>query len=74
MAPTTDSPAVAMRRLINGYQVTQALCVAATLGLADMLDSGPRTSDDLAAETGAHAETLYRLMRALARRHPHYRW
>ena len=66
MAPTTDSPAVAMRRLINGYQVTQALCVAATLGLADMLDSGPRTSDDLAAETGAHAETLYRLMRALA--------
>src|SRR4051812_4308271 len=61
-----DSPSVTLRRLVNGYQVSQAIHVAATLGVADRLAHGPRTSDELAAEVGAHAESLYRLLRALA--------
>jgi hypothetical protein len=66
MAPQTERPELAIRRLVNGYQMTQALSVAATLGLADLLAAGPRTSDELATDTGVHADTLYRLMRALA--------
>jgi len=61
-----DSPSVILRRLVNGYQVSQAIHVAATLGVADRLADGPRTSDELAAAVGAHAPTLYRLLRALA--------
>jgi hypothetical protein len=61
-----DSPSVTLRTLVNGYQVSQAIHVAATLGVADRLADGPRTSDELAAAVGAHAESLYRLLRALA--------
>src|SRR5215217_797811 len=59
-------PSLALRRLVNGYQVTQAIHVAAVLGLADLLADGPRSSDDLAAATTTHPGTLYRLLRALA--------
>src|SRR5215211_5063929 len=59
-------PSLALRRLVNGYQVTQAIHVAAVLGIADLLADGPRSSDDLAAATGSHPGTLYRLLRALA--------
>ncbi|MFC8567223.1 methyltransferase [Streptomyces sp. NPDC057245] len=44
----------------------QSLYVAAKLGLADALEEGPRPSDDLAEETGAHPGALYRFCRALA--------
>jgi O-methyltransferase/methyltransferase family protein len=52
--------------LVNGFQVSQAIHVAAVLGIADLLEDGPRTSDDLAAATDTHPRTLYRLLRALA--------
>jgi hypothetical protein len=55
-----------LRKLMQGFQVSQAIHVAATLGLADHLASGARTSDELAAATGTHPPALYRLMRALA--------
>jgi O-methyltransferase domain/Dimerisation domain len=58
-------PSIALRRLVNGYQVTQAIHVA-VLGIADLLAAGPRSSDDLAAATETHSWTLYRLLRALA--------
>jgi hypothetical protein len=61
-----ERPSVALRRLINGYQVSQAIHVAATLGIADLLAGGARESDDLAAETDTHPPALYRLLRALA--------
>jgi hypothetical protein len=46
--------------------VTQAIAVAAELGVADRLAAGRRTSADLAAATGADAEKLHRLLRFLA--------
>jgi hypothetical protein len=52
--------------LINGYRVTQAIHVAATLGIADLLADGPRTSDELADAAEADPQALYRLLRALA--------
>jgi hypothetical protein len=36
-----------LRRLVNGYQVSQAIPVAATLGLAELLRDGARGSDEL---------------------------
>lgn len=59
-------PSLALRRLVNGHQVTQAIHVAAVLGIADLLADGPRTSEDLAAATDSHPQALYRLLRALA--------
>jgi hypothetical protein len=52
--------------LVNGYRVSQAIYVAATLGLANALADGPRTSAELAGETDADPDALYRLLRALA--------
>lgn len=52
--------------LMGGFRVTQALYVAARLGVADLLADGPKTANDLAAATGANSDALYRLLRLLA--------
>jgi hypothetical protein len=57
---------VALRRLVNGYQVTQAIHVAAMLGIADRLRDGPHGAEDLAAQTSTHVPSLHRVLRALA--------
>src|SRR3954452_6836403 len=63
----SDTRAVVdLRRAVNGYQVSQALHVAAALGLADLLADGPRSTDDLAAAGGAHPASFRPLLRALA--------
>ena len=63
-----DEPSTrdALMRMTNAYQASQAIHVAATLGIADLLKDGPRNADELAEATGTHAPTLYRLLRALA--------
>jgi hypothetical protein len=60
------SPQQHIAQLITGYWVSQAVYVAAKLGLADRLRDGPRTADELARETATHPRSLYRLLRALA--------
>jgi hypothetical protein len=52
--------------MIRGFQVSQMIYVAAKLGLADLLAEGAESAADLAAVTGTHAPSLYRLLRALA--------
>jgi hypothetical protein len=52
--------------LINGYRVSQAIHVAAELNISDHLAGGPRTISDLAEATSSDADTLHRLLRALA--------
>jgi hypothetical protein len=49
--------------------MSQALCVAAELGIPDLLAAGPRHSGELAQATGVHGPSLHRLMRALATLH-----
>lgn len=53
-------------RMTNAYEASQAIHVAATLGIADLLEDGPRSAEELAKATGTHAPTLYRILRALA--------
>jgi hypothetical protein len=63
---TDETPASTLGRLLMGAQVSQAISVAAAMGIADLLADGPRTSEELAVETEAHAGSFYRLLRALA--------
>lgn len=49
-----------------GSWVAQALYVAAKLRIADRLAAGPRTAEQLGAELGVHASSLYRVLRALS--------
>lgn len=65
-ATSAIDPSAELMRLINGYQVSQALKVAATLGVADQLKGGPKPYGVVAQACGAHPPSLYRLLRALA--------
>ena len=56
----------ALLEMVAAFRVSQALYVAAALGIADHLADGPKDSDELARLTGAHAPSLHRLLRALA--------
>jgi O-methyltransferase domain/Dimerisation domain len=60
------SPSEQMIQLTSGHVIAQALYVVAELGIADLLATGPRTSMDLAQAAGAHAPSLYRVLRTLA--------
>lgn len=59
-------PPVQMLQMVMGSWVAQAVGTAARLSLADHLADGPQTAAQLAAKTGASADGLHRLMRALA--------
>jgi hypothetical protein len=52
--------------MMFGYKTTQALYVAAKLGVSDHLVSGPKSVEELAREVGANHKALLRLMRHLA--------
>jgi hypothetical protein len=60
------SPQEQVIRLASGYWHTQAIYVAAKLGIADTLKSGPKSADELASATAMNPRALYRLLRALA--------
>jgi SAM-dependent methyltransferase len=55
-----------LMRLLTGNWVTQAISVAAELGVADRLADGARSCDELAQELKVQPVALYRLLRALA--------
>jgi hypothetical protein len=52
--------------MVSGYWISQAIYVAAELRIADCLGDSAMTATELAGRTGAHARSLYRLLRALA--------
>jgi hypothetical protein len=57
---------IALLELANGSWTTQALYVAAELGIPDELASRPLTAAEVARRVGADPDAVYRLMRALA--------
>ena len=61
-----DAPDQLIRRMTTAFQMTQLIYVAAKLKIADHLAAGPRPVSELAAASGAHADSLYRVLRALA--------
>lgn len=63
---TNDTAPAVLLQMLTGSWTTQIIYVAAKLGIADLLEQDPRTSDELAMSTGTHAPSLYRLLRVLA--------
>jgi hypothetical protein len=59
-------PPVAMMGLITGYWLSQAVGVVAKLGVADHLNNGPITCDELARSVGADSQALHRVLRLLS--------
>ncbi|MFJ5830012.1 methyltransferase [Streptomyces sp. NPDC093089] len=61
-----QSDSYALLNLIQGAVITQALSVAAKLGVADVLADGPLSAGDIAGRVGADAKATHRILRALA--------
>ena len=62
-----DNPSPpALFEMATAYWLSQAIYVAAKLGIADLLRDGPQSCVALAASSGADAPSLFRLMRALS--------
>ena len=65
---TTGEPPIARREMLELLArglLTQAVVVAARLGIADLVAGGPRSAAELAEETGTQPDALARLLRAL---------
>lgn len=58
-------PEVKLNQLITGTAATHMVSAAAKLGLADLLEGGPKSSNELAEAIGAHPRAIYRLLRGL---------
>lgn len=58
-------PSLALMHLLHGATASHVINIAAKLGIADKLRDGPRSSDELARELGAHADALHRVLRCL---------
>lgn len=58
-------PQAAMFQIISGFWISRAVYIIAKLGIPDLLKDGPKSSNELAAETSTHAPSLYRVLRAL---------
>jgi hypothetical protein len=65
-AATQVPPPMAMLQLISGFWIARGIYITAKLGLADLVKNGPKTAAELAAATGTHAPSLFRVLRALA--------
>lgn len=59
-------PPIAMLQLISGFWISRCIYIAAKLGIADLIKDGPKTAEELAAATGTHAPSLFRVLRAAA--------
>jgi predicted O-methyltransferase YrrM len=70
-APTADGPDAlpphaVLIQMAGALVLSRALYAVAELGVADHLADGPRSAGALAHAAGAHAPSLYRLLRTLA--------
>ncbi len=59
-------PDAILSQMLWGGLMQQSICVAAKLGIADLLAEKPQTVEELAAKTKAHELSLYRVLRLLA--------
>ncbi|TKD11952.1 methyltransferase [Polyangium fumosum] len=66
--PVGTSDLSAQMRALSVYNmwISRMIYVAAKLGIADLIEEGPRSSEDLAASLGVDAGALHRMLRALS--------
>lgn len=53
-------------QMATSYWLSQAIYVAAKLGIADLLGDGPKSAAQLAAATSSNSQSLFRVLRALS--------
>jgi hypothetical protein len=63
---TNLAPHQQLDQIISGYWKSQAVYAVAKFGIADLLKDGPQSVEQLAETSGANADALYRVLRALA--------
>jgi hypothetical protein len=61
-----SQPSQQMEVMLAGHFVAECLHVVAVLGVADLIAKGSTTIKAIAAATGCHESSLYRLLRTLA--------
>lgn len=61
-----QDPAQQLIQISTGYMLAACLSVAVSLDIADHLEHGPKSVEELAQMTGANEQALYRILRALA--------
>jgi DNA-binding HxlR family transcriptional regulator/ubiquinone/menaquinone biosynthesis C-methylase UbiE len=61
-----SAPALALLDLIQSHRVTAVIYVAAKLGIAELLSSGPKSFNELVKATGADQSALARLLTSLS--------
>ena len=59
-------PKAVIRQIVSNVRLARALSIVAELGIADFVADAPKSAAELATATGAHADSLYRLLRMLA--------
>jgi hypothetical protein len=64
--PAAPPPSMMIMQMAMGALMTQALGVAAKLGVADILADGHKNIAEIAADSGTHEQSLYRILRCLA--------
>ncbi|NIG56522.1 methyltransferase [Chitinophaga sp. Cy-1792] len=65
-SPHTQPYTEKLLHILAQQWLSCCLYVACKLNIADILQEGPKSLDDLAITTGTHAPSLYRVLRALA--------
>jgi O-methyltransferase domain/Dimerisation domain len=58
-------PQQKLLEMLAGKWIAQAISVAASLGIADLLADEPKSAEQLAAASSSQADSLYRMLRAL---------
>lgn len=61
-----QSDSYALLHLVQGAVITQAISVAAKLGIADVLAAGPLSVGDIAKRVGSDPKATHRILRALS--------
>ncbi|MEO8026761.1 MAG: methyltransferase, partial [Bryobacteraceae bacterium] len=65
-ATSAPPPPAVMMQLLNGKHIAYCLSALARLGVADHMTAELRSAEDIAAASGVHAPSLYRVLRMLA--------
>lgn len=66
MTTENSTSAVSLLQIATGFWASRALYVVAKLGIADRLEVGAMSAEELASACGVHAGSLLRVLRALA--------
>jgi hypothetical protein len=66
LSASRAAPIDEMHMMLAGHVIAQSLHLLALLGIPDLIESGHRDLEDLAAVTGTHPPSLHRMLTTLA--------